>query len=49
VFILAGFRAEAARVKLVIAVGDARPRNTENSFFFDLHRAILATLERSAG
>jgi NitT/TauT family transport system ATP-binding protein len=38
-----------ARIKLIIAVGDARPRNTENSFFFDLHREILATLERSAG
>lgn len=38
-----------ARVEKIVNVAEARPRNAENSFYFDLHRDILATLERHAG
>jgi NitT/TauT family transport system ATP-binding protein len=46
VIVLAG---KPAHIELVINVADARPRSTENSFYFDVHREILTTLERSSG
>jgi NitT/TauT family transport system ATP-binding protein len=45
VVVLAG---KPARIERIIEIGQARPRQAENSFFFDLHRDILATLERGA-
>jgi NitT/TauT family transport system ATP-binding protein len=45
VVVLAG---KPARIERIIDIGQARPRQAENSFFFDLHRDILATLERGA-
>jgi len=38
-----------ARIEKIVDVSEARPRNADNSFYFDLHRDILATLERHAG
>ncbi len=46
VVVLAG---KPARIERVIEIGQTRPRQAENSFFFDLHRDILSTLERGAG
>ena len=37
-----------ASIERIIDVTDARPRNADNSFYFDLHRDILATLEHHA-
>lgn len=38
-----------AHIERIIDVTESRPRNAENSFYFDLHRDILATLEHHAG
>jgi len=45
IVVLAG---RPARIERIIDVTEARPRNAENSFYFDLHRDILATLEYHA-
>lgn len=45
IVVLAG---RPARIERIIDVAEARPRNAENSFYFDLHREILGTLEHHA-
>lgn len=46
IVVLAG---KPARIDRIIDVRDARPRSAESPHYFDLHRDILATLERGAG
>lgn len=46
VVVLAG---KPAQIERIIDVKEQRPRNAENSFYFDLHRDILATLESGVG
>jgi len=45
VVVLAG---KPARIERIIDVRDTRPRDAESPLFFDLHREILAMLERGA-
>jgi len=46
IVVLAG---KPARIDRIIDVSDMRPRSAESPHYFDLHRDILATLERGAG
>lgn len=46
IVVLAG---KPARIERIVDVRDMRPRSAESPHYFDLHRDILATLERGAG
>lgn len=46
IVVLAG---RPARIERIVDVRDMRPRSAESPHYFDLHRDILATLERGAG